>query len=105
MFSDSILEDQQNAVLRRRYVYETVSQDGGVLDVSPVLVSPPKTRQELDEMHQIYMASRSKCTKMERAVDLLDELCSLDVLQLDGVLRTELLDGKTLSHLCIVVCP
>ena len=67
MFSDSSREDLQNAILRRRYVFETLSENGGVLsDICgvqfplDVTMRPSKTRQELDELHQIYMASRSK---------------------------------------------
>ena len=105
MFSDSSREeDLQNAILRRRYVFETLSENGGVLSEIcgvqfplDVTMRPPKTRQELDELHQIYMASRSKCSKVEHAVELLEELCSLDRMQLSGVLRCDVLEGKMLS--------
>ena len=113
MFSDIRSEDLHNAVLRRRYVFETVCENGGILPDSPCIkyprdvpYSPSKTRQELDDLHQTYMASRSMCVKMERAVELIEELCALDKGQLGGVLQCDLLEGKILvplMHLFMVL--
>ena len=104
MFSDFREEDVHNAILRRRYVFETLSENGGVLSETcgvqfplDVTMRPPKTRQELDELHQSYMAARAKCVLVERANDLLEELCCLDRTQLSGVLGFRVLEGKMLS--------
>ena len=100
MFCDSKDEDVLNAVLRRKYVYETVSENGMPL-ISRISypVSTPKSAHELAELHHEYNTCRSKVITLERAVDLVEELGSLDRTKLDGGLGTASLEGTALSLL------
>ena len=104
MFCDSKDEDLLNALLRRKYVYETVSENGSQLIATPTLVSPAKSAFELNELHHSYDSARSKVITLERAVDLVEELASLDRTKLDGQLGTASLDGIAMSRLCAVFC-
>ena len=97
MFSDEHDEEVQHAILRRRYVYETISQEGTQLLVAPTLVNSPKTCDQLAELHKTYNLSRYRVQTLERAVELVEELASLDRGKLSGELGHATLDG-TRSH-------
>ena len=97
MFSDEHDEEVQHAILRRRYVYETISQEGTQLLVAPTLVNSPKTCDQLAELHKTYNLSRYRVQTLERAVELVEELASLDRGKLSGALGHATLDG-TCSH-------
>ncbi len=100
MFCDSKDEDVLNALLRRKYVFETISENGmPLLSAVPTLVSTPKSAHELAELHEEYNSCRSKVITLERAVDLVEELSALDRTKLDGGLGTASLEGTALSLL------
>ena len=74
----------------------------GPMIVTPTLVSPAKSAFELNELHHSYDSARSKVITLERAVDLVEELASLDRTKLDGQLGTASLEGK--SNVALVHC-